>query len=63
MNKEEKLNHMKKRIEDDLFWLVPIATHLLEVGDINGAYRVVSTLNDLELFKMYVEEFKEEVID
>lgn len=63
MNKEEKLNYMKKRIEDDLFWLVPISTHLLEVGDINGAYRVVSTLNDLELFKMYVEEFKEEVIE
>lgn len=65
MNTKDKLDYMKKRIDDDLLWLVPLAIHLLDENDIIGAHRLVSALNDLTLFKRYAEDFEKniEVID
>lgn len=63
MTNKEKLNYMEKRIEDDLFWLIPLAIHLLETNDITGAHRLVSALNDLKLFKSYINDFREEKIE
>lgn len=60
MTNKEKLNYMEKRIEDDLFWLIPLAIHLLETNDITGAHRLVSALNDLKLFKSYINDFRGE---
>lgn len=63
MTNKEKLNYMEKRIEDDLFWLIPLAIHLLETNDITGAHRLVSALNDLKLFKSYINDFRGEKVE
>lgn len=60
MIRKEDLDYMEKRIDDDLFWLTPLAIHLLETDDITGAHRLVSALNDLKLFKSYVNDFRGE---
>ena len=60
---KEKLEYMKKRIEDDLFWLKPLAEHLIETDDIPGAHRLVSALNDLKLFNRYIDDMITESLD
>lgn len=62
MRTKEKLDYMEERIQDDLFWLTPLAIHLLETDDITGAHRLVSALNDLKLFKSYINDFRGEKV-
>ena len=67
INIEFNIEIMKKRIEDDLFWLPSVAIHMLEKDDITGAYRVVKALNDLKTLKSCLEDMEKqnekEVID
>lgn len=61
MDNKTKLDYMRKRIKDDTFWLKPLAEHLLEENDIVGAYRVIHTMVDLELFKNYADDFEKDL--